>query len=232
MKCRDIKELSLTYNNKIKHSVSEGVAVVAVPVYAGRVPQLFLERFKNITGSDIPAVIAAVYGNRHYDDCLLELKDICRKQGFNIIAAGAFIAEHTYSNTDMPIAYGRPDADDLKSAFDLGRKTAEKLKNKNYSEPEIPGNYPYRDGMSASEIIPETDSDKCVMCGKCIEVCPAGIVKKKSRIYTEAGNCILCSACIKNCPVQARTFSHPKIQETRRRLFENFSDYRYPEIFL
>ncbi len=86
--------------------------------------------------------------------------------------------------------------------------------------------------MSPSEIIPETENNKCVMCGKCIEVCPAGIIKKSDRIYTEEGSCIMCCACIKNCPQNARLFIHPKVNESRNRLFENFTSYRYPELFL
>lgn len=44
-------------------------------------------------GNNTPAIIAAVYGNRHYDDALLQMKDILTEQGFYVIAAGAFIAE-------------------------------------------------------------------------------------------------------------------------------------------
>ena len=48
------------------------VLLAAVPVYGGRVPAIALERLKKITGHDTPAIPVVVYGNRDYDDALLE----------------------------------------------------------------------------------------------------------------------------------------------------------------
>ena len=50
--------------------------VVAVPVYIGRVPALLGEWLHAIKADKTPAVCIVVYGNRAYDDALLELKDI------------------------------------------------------------------------------------------------------------------------------------------------------------
>lgn len=64
---------------------------------------------KNLKGSNTLAIIAAVYGNRHYDDALLQMKDILTERGFCVIAAGAFIAEHSVFPS---VATRRPDEGD------------------------------------------------------------------------------------------------------------------------
>ena len=56
-----------------------------------------------------PAVIAAVYGNRHYDNALLQMRNILAEQGFYVIAARTFIAEHSVFPS---VAAGRPDQKD------------------------------------------------------------------------------------------------------------------------
>lgn len=48
-------------------------------------------------------------------------------------------------------------------------------------------------------------SDKCIGCGICTQVCPHDvfIVKDKKAIITDKDNCMECGACAKNCPVGA-----------------------------
>ena len=45
------------------------------------------------SASQTPAVLVVVYGNRAYDDALLELSDIATGAGFVPLAAGAFVGE-------------------------------------------------------------------------------------------------------------------------------------------
>ena len=47
-----------------------------MPVYAGRVPALTVERLKGIKTSGVKCVIVAVYGNRAYEDALVEMQDV------------------------------------------------------------------------------------------------------------------------------------------------------------
>ena len=65
------------------------------------------------SGITVTAVAVVVYGNRDYDDALLELRDWCVAHGFVPVAGAAFIGEHSYSRPDRPIAGGRPDNPDL-----------------------------------------------------------------------------------------------------------------------
>ena len=64
--------------------------LVAMPVYAGRIPGLcrkMLERY--LQGSGGPAVAVAVYGNRDYDNALAERQDLLESKGLQVVAAGA-----------------------------------------------------------------------------------------------------------------------------------------------
>ncbi len=73
----------------------DDIAVIAVPSYGGRVPGLAAQRISDIHGDHTPCVIVCVYGNRAYEDTLVELNDIVEESGFKVIAAIAAIAEHS-----------------------------------------------------------------------------------------------------------------------------------------
>jgi NAD(P)H-dependent FMN reductase len=88
---------------QLQTSESE-LLVVAVPVYMGRVPALLIEWLHTIKAHNTPAVCIVVYGNRVYDDALLELKDILVKCGCIPIACAAYIGEHSFSSLETPIA--------------------------------------------------------------------------------------------------------------------------------
>ena len=49
-----------------------------------------------------------LFGNRNYDDALIELRDLLQADGFGCIAAGAFVGEHSFSRT---LGAGRPDGE-------------------------------------------------------------------------------------------------------------------------
>ena len=51
---------------------ADELVVEGVPVYAGRVPAMAAERLRRFRGDNTPAIVVAVYGNRHYDDAIIE----------------------------------------------------------------------------------------------------------------------------------------------------------------
>ncbi len=219
-------------SSKFGTVLTDGVAIIGIPVYAGRVPELCLQRLQAITATHIPAVLVALYGNREFDDALVELRDLSVAKGFDVIAAGAFIGEHSLSTTTQPIAVGRPDDEDLKLAVQFGKQVATKLVGGNVDTPEINGNVPYKERPSLGGKAPETDDAQCILCGKCAEVCPSGIIAVDLSVTTNAENCIMCCACVKACEVQARHFSHPKIEEKRGILQKNCCKPKIPAIFI
>ena len=209
------------------------VAVVAVPVYAGRVAPLAVKRLKRVRGEGTPIVLLAVYGNRDYEDALVELRDVMMAQGFVPLAAGAFIGEHSYSRPGFPIGEGRPDIDDVKQASDFGRQIAEKLdrvKETGWESFFIKGNVPYREVGTPTPQAPVWNEEACSGCGTCLESCPTLSIRMtdEDEVKTEPSTCIKCCACVKACPSGALTFDTPYTAM----LHAKFSARREPELFL
>ena len=97
----------------------EDIAIIAVPSYGGRVPSLAAQRISDIHGNHTPCVIVCVYGNRAYEDTLVELNDVAEKSGFKVIAAIAAIAEHSIMHQ---YAAGRPDTKDRSELSSLQKR--------------------------------------------------------------------------------------------------------------
>lgn len=124
------------------HFAGNDIVILAVPVYAGRVPNVLLNYLKSVKADGAKAIAMVLYGNRNYDDALLELTDILRMNGFNISAAGAFIGEHSFSKI---LAKDRPDESDLEKISEFAKQIYLKISLKTEEEPLIPGNKKYRD---------------------------------------------------------------------------------------
>ncbi len=213
--------------------LNDGVAVIGVPVYAGRVPEVCLERMRKLSAVGIPAVIVVLYGNRAFEDALVELRDTVVAKGVSVVAAGAFIGEHSYSTSDHPIAPNRPDTDDVRKAQEFGALLVGCLQQGVGSvTPRIPGNLPYKERVPLGGIAPVTSEARCTLCGNCARVCPTHAITVADAVATDAQRCILCCACVKECPEQARTLQHPTVDARREMLVKNFSERKEPELFL
>jgi hypothetical protein len=81
------------------------LCVIAVPVYGGRVAATALQRLQRLKGNGSPAILVVVYGNRDYEDALLELRDTAVQLGFVPLTAGAFIGEHSFSTPESGIRW-------------------------------------------------------------------------------------------------------------------------------
>jgi ferredoxin len=216
------------------HSIPAGeLAVIATPVYGGRVPVVAAQRFKTVKGNGTPAVLIAVYGNRAIEDALIELRDITTEQGFKAIAAASFVAEHSFSNEATPIALGRPDAEDLNKAKSFGEQVKTKLEGMTkIVEVKVPGNKPYKERNPSGPRFPETTADTCTLCGACAEACPTGAITVTDKVETVKEKCTACSACVKACPTGARVWTNEGVKKAATWLHTEYSKRREPEYFL
>ncbi len=210
------------------------LVIIGTPVYAGRVPLATAERLKKIKGNNCPAVLIAVYGNRHYEDALIELKDIASEAGFRPLAAAAFIGEHSFSTADHPIAGGRPDNEDMKSAAEFGKKIKNILQDKNlqYRDINVPGNHPYKSRANITGISPATIESKCTGCGTCSLNCPTGSIRINKIAETDKTTCIMCCACVKGCTNKARVNDSELVKTVIDMLIKKCSDRKEPEFYL
>ena len=71
------------------------VVIIASPVYGGRLPIQVSNALQRLNGNDARAIAIVVYGNRDYDDALLELTDILSAKSFRTVGQGAFIGQHS-----------------------------------------------------------------------------------------------------------------------------------------
>jgi ferredoxin len=218
----------------------QDVVVAGTPVYAGRVPNVLLKYLNTIHGNGALAVAVVVYGNRHYDDALIEWCDLLEARGFRIIAAGAFIGEHSFSRI---LGGNRPDARNMSSVTEFAQRIYQKLTaSENAMEAvSVPGKQPYqpyyrpkdKDGNPASilKVVPKTSPD-CIACGLCASLCPMGSIDADD-VTKITGICIKCCACIKNCPVSAKYFDDANFLWHKEELEVAFaSPRRESEFFL
>ena len=226
----EVTTVDLTDSRRDFHAVSlkkEDVAVISVPSYGGRVPAVAVERLGMVHGNGARAVLVCVYGNRAYEDTLVELEDAAKQAGFQVIAAVAAIAEHSIARQ---FAAGRPDAKDAAQLSDFAKQIQQKLSAADTSEPSIPGNRPYKKAGGAG-MVPKATKD-CTSCGICAAECPVQAIDKKDPKKVDEKACISCMRCIAVCPQEARKLNPVMLSAASLMLKKVCSERKECEIFL
>lgn len=211
----------------------------ASPVYAGRIPNVLRpfvqQRFQ---GENTPCAAIVLYGNRNYDDALLEWKQELTSNGFCLIGGGAFVGEHSFSTV---LGGGRPDTSDLQQADKFAHLLAEKIGDcgsgnciRFPGEHEVGPYYTPRDrngtAIDIRKVKPKV-SAACTNCGKCVACCPMGSIDERD-VSRYLGICIKCGACIKGCPVQARYYDDPGYLYHKSELEDVYQERKEPEFWL
>ena len=217
-------------------TAEDDLLILGVPVYMGRVPALLENRLQRIQARRTPTVCVVVYGNRAYENALLELQDIVKARGCTPIAGAAYIGEHSFSSSELPTAQGRPDAGDLRHAEAFGRQIGEKLlaaaSLDSLSEVPIPGTRPYGGVTVLWDVDFIALNDACIQDGLCAAICPVGAIDPKDARAIDTEKCISCCACIKKCPQHARTMKNGPVKDAAIRLSTLYKERKEPECFL
>ena len=172
----------------------EDQVLVAMPSFGGRAPAVAIERLKQIAGNGAKCTLVCVYGNRAYEDTLVEMEDAAKECGFRVVAAVAAVAEHSI----LPqYATGRPDETDKAQLADFAAKIA----GKDSEIASLPGNRPYKKSGGAG-LVPKPTKE-CVKCGLCADQCPVQAIDRVS-FAADPKTCIGCMRCVKQCPGNAR----------------------------
>lgn len=195
------------------------------PVYGGVMPLLVREYLeKHISGNNTPCAIVAVYGNRHFDDCLVEMEDLLTEKGFLVTVAAACLGEHSYTTQ---IATGRPDEADLAWAKEFGQKLQEKLTGpvQALEKGVIPGNRPYKERKPSAPMAP-VNTNGCIHCGNCVRNCPVGAIDAKDPGKADPEKCIKCLSCVRLCPLGSKAFTAEGFQASVAWCLANFKEPR------
>lgn len=216
------------------------LVIWGTPVYAGRIPNKMLPYVQNGKGNGALAVPVVVYGNRNFDDALIELRNILEDNGFQPIAGAGFIAQHAFSQT---LAAGRPDQDDMDKLRHFSSQIAEKIKKldtcptpikvKGTNPPEV---YYTPKGLDGKPTVflkakPKTDAEKCNQCGSCVQVCPMGAISAENPAEI-IGTCIKCHACVKKCEMKAKYFDDETFISHKMMLERDFTERKEPELYI
>ena len=192
------------------------LVVFGMPVYAGRVPNVLLSFLRErVVGGGALAVPVVLFGNRNYDDALIELRNILAADGMHPIAAGAFVGEHSFSRV---LGADRPNAEDEALMDEFAARVAELAAGLDAAPVKsvaVRGQEPLRpyytprdragNPINILKVKPKTDLSRCGGCGLCADLCPMGSIDPAD-VSAVRGICIKCCACVKGCPTGAKFF--------------------------
>ena len=211
------------------------LAVVGCPTYAGRVPNLLMPYLRDMVhGAGALAVPVALFGNRNYDDALMELSQLLTADGFTCVAGAAFVGEHSFSCT---LGAGRPNDADMAEMDAFADLIAARLAAGDTAPVTVGGCDPIRpyytprdrhgNPINILKVKPKTDMTKCGNCGWCAAHCPMGSIDPDDPSQVP-GTCIKCCACVKGCPTGAKYYDDPGYlyHKSEHRDFEILLDTR------
>ena len=193
---------------------------------------------RHLVGLCLLAVPVVLFGNRNFDDALMELSKLLTGNGFACVAGGAFVGEHSFSRT---LGAGRPNGEDEAEMDAFADSVAAKLAAGDTAPVTVGGCDPIRpyytprdrhgNPINILKVKPKTDMTKCSGCGLCAARCPMGSIDAAD-VSQVNGICIKCCACVKGCPAGAKYFDDPGYLYHKSELEEIYGRPAKNEVFL
>lgn len=210
-------DMSVLANRQKTHSFEKTDIVIYGTITGALLFAPNKEIFTSFQGNGAYFVGIAQYGNGYYGVTLKQLQKRALKQGFRVIALGAFIGQHS---EDKSVATGRPDERDAEIQAQFGKDIMEKYNMGKFSLSQQP-----KTGWSISPLYNmvvllrhfQMDSDyelpaalkrkrineaKCIQCRSCEKNCPVQAIRVDSKEF-DLKKCIACYRCVNRCPKQA-----------------------------
>lgn len=210
-------------------TAADELCVIAVPSFGGRVPEIACRRIRQLSAQGSPAVLVAVYGNRAFEDTLVELEDTVKEAGFVPIAGIAAVAEHSIMHQ---YGAGRPDDTDRQVLRGFAGGIWDYLLQMNKILPVslLPGSRPYKEPMRGG--IQPFVTGQCTGCGLCAVKCPTGAIQQDAVRITDRDLCISCMRCVSICPHQARKINPVVVYALAYRLKDGCAGRKEDELFM
>lgn len=184
------------------------MVLISYPCYGGRMPSLFSSYVQNHVhfAQGTKVILLTSYGNRHFDDALVEGFDLVKEKGAEVLGAAAMVTEHIYTSK---VGTGRPSHCDY-GVLDAFSVEIQHRLAQGETLSDVEGNRPYKQSSSAKKVVyfmPERDETLCTHCHSCDAVCPTGAMKSQ-----DPQACLHCLACVKACKTGALTMDMTHLQ--------------------
>ena len=211
-----------------KEFSQDDVAIVGMPIFAGRLPKSGRDRLAKLKGNNTKAIAIANYGNAQVKDALLELVTLLKENNFDLIAAATTVSHHSIFDG---VAVGRPDSADIEKINEFAEKCQEKIESGESLTSKIPGNEEYTPYKQLPFII-SCDEAACSFCYDCVSICPEKAIPDDDPINTDLESCSRCTACISICPEDARKFTGEAFESKKPAFEQANSERKEPEFYL
>lgn len=189
------------------------ILLLSAPVFAGRIPQPAAQRFRQLQGQGNPAILVATFGNRAFEDALLEMQELLEDRGFVVVGAAAVVTEHSIAKG---YAADRPDGVDWQAIAAFAQDCIRKIEGAeevSWARIQTPGNHPYREAGGKHSV--PVANESCISCGRCMRACPVGAIPPSHLREADPARCIDCMACVWNCPVNVRSIPAEDVERIR-----------------